>query len=393
MRIGLVVDATCDLPPEFLAAHGIRVMPIGIRLGEQRLIDRRDPDTTLSFYRDHLPKVGSKDGSQPLSAAELQQWFLDELVTDFDYVVCLTVDSLRSPIFEHATQASFGLLQHYHERRHAAGIAGPFTLRVLDSHSVFAGIACLAAEGTRLLAQGSHPNALRTRLEQLSQQTCTYLVADDLGHLRRRGFQKGDRSGFVDRVKGAALGLGSLLDVKPVFSLADGEDKPVALSPSFEKSAEKLFGYALARVQAGELLAPQLGLSYAGEHAVVPMADVLAGGGLVEGDHRETGGLGFEDHVAEGLRQAWEEEQVARGVVGGQGFAALDAAEQRFGQVPFEVLALRPVAHQYQAQLQLRMGGAERAEGAAEQAEVLLRRQPADVQYGDVLFAQAPAPA
>ncbi|HBO4206604.1 TPA: DegV family protein [Pseudomonas aeruginosa] len=265
MRIGLVVDATCDLPPEFLAAHGIRVMPIGIRLGEQRLIDRRDPDTTLSFYRDHLPKVGSKDGSQPLSAAELQQWFLDELVTDFDYVVCLTVDSLRSPIFEHATQASFGLLQHYHERRHAAGIAGPFTLRVLDSHSVFAGIACLAAEGTRLLAQGSHPNALRTRLEQLSQQTCTYLVADDLGHLRRRGFQKGDRSGFVDRVKGAALGLGSLLDVKPVFSLADGEDKPVALSPSFEKSAEKLFGYALARVQAGELLAPQLGLSYAGD--------------------------------------------------------------------------------------------------------------------------------
>lgn len=265
MRIGLVVDATCDLPPEFLAAHGIRVMPIGIRLGEQRLIDRRDPDTTLSFYRDHLAKVGSKDGSQPLSAAELQQWFLDELVTDFDYVVCLTVDSLRSPIFEHATQASFGLLQHYHERRHAAGIAGPFTLRVLDSHSVFAGIACLAAEGTRLLAQGSHPNALRTRLEQLSQQTCTYLVADDLGHLRRRGFQKGDRSGFVDRVKGAALGLGSLLDVKPVFSLADGEDKPVALSPSFEKSAEKLFGYALARVQAGELLAPQLGLSYAGD--------------------------------------------------------------------------------------------------------------------------------
>ena len=123
------------------------------------------------------------------------------------------------------------------------------------------------------------------------------------------------------------------------------------------------------------------------------MADVLAGGGLVEGDHRETGGLGFEDHVAEGLRQAWEEEQVARGVVGGQGFAALDAAEQRFGQVPFEVLALRPVAHQYQAQLQLRMGGAERAEGAAEQAEVLLRRQPADVQHGDVLFAQAPAPA
>ncbi|MGV8744207.1 DegV family protein, partial [Pseudomonas aeruginosa] len=33
MRIGLVVDATCDLPPEFLPGTGIRGMPIGVRLG------------------------------------------------------------------------------------------------------------------------------------------------------------------------------------------------------------------------------------------------------------------------------------------------------------------------------------------------------------------------
>lgn len=99
-------------------------------------------------------------------------------------------------------------------------------------------------------------------LEQLSRQICIYLVADDPGHLRRCGLQKGDRSGFVDRVKGMTLGLGSLLDVKPVFGLTDGEDKPVALSPSFEEPAEKLFGYTLAWVQVGELLALQLGLSY-----------------------------------------------------------------------------------------------------------------------------------
>lgn len=73
MRIDLVVDVTCDLPPKFLTARGIRVMPIGIRLGGQRLIDRRDPDTTLSFCRDHLPKVGNKGGNQSLFAAELQQ--------------------------------------------------------------------------------------------------------------------------------------------------------------------------------------------------------------------------------------------------------------------------------------------------------------------------------
>ena len=65
MRIGLVVDATCDLPPEFLSANNIRVLPIGIRVGQRRIIDDRDPDTTLRFYAEELPKVAPEDGSEP----------------------------------------------------------------------------------------------------------------------------------------------------------------------------------------------------------------------------------------------------------------------------------------------------------------------------------------
>ncbi|MNM84861.1 DegV domain-containing protein [compost metagenome] len=265
MRVGLVVDATCDLPPEFLAAHDIRVLPIGIRLGERRIIDARDVETTARFYAEDLPKVGPEDASEPLSAAETQRWFLDELVTDFDYVICLTVTRQRSPIFENATQASFSLLQNYHERRNSAGISGPFTLRVIDSRTVFGGLGALAAEGARLIAEGGHPNAVRTRLEELSHQMSTFVIADDLGHVRRRGFQKGERNKLGDRLRGAFLGIGSMLDMKPVLSLVQGEDKPVSVSPSYEKSAERLLTFAMARVEAGDLLAPQLCLSYAGD--------------------------------------------------------------------------------------------------------------------------------
>lgn len=265
MRVGLVVDATCDLPPEFLAAHDIRILPIGIRLGERRIVDARDVEATARFYAEELPSVGPDDASVPLSAAETQNWFLDELVTDFDYVICLTVTRQRSPIFENATQASFGLLQNYHERRNAAGIGGPFTLRVIDSRSVFGGLGVLAAEGARLLAEGGHPNAVRTRLEELSHQLCTFVIADDLSHVRRRGFQKGERNKLSDRLRGAFLGIGSMLDMKPVLSLVQGEDKPVSVSPSYEKSAERLLAFATARVEAGELLAPHMCLSYAGD--------------------------------------------------------------------------------------------------------------------------------
>lgn len=269
MRIGLVVDASCDLPQDFLLKHRIPVLPIRIRLGEQSLVDRRVPQATQAFYRELLPKVAPGDGSEPLQVAEMQEWFLEELVTRYDQVICLTISAQRSAIFEHATQASFGLLQRYRERRAAAGVAGHFAMRVVDGRSIFAGSAVLAAEAVRLIGDGAHPNAVRTRLEQLAGQVCTFLVADDLGHLRRRGFQKGARGGLLDRLRGAALGLGSLLDVKPVISVQQGEDKPVALAPSFDNAAEKLLAHARMRVLAGELLAPQLCISFAGELSLV----------------------------------------------------------------------------------------------------------------------------
>ncbi|WP_044873568.1 DegV family protein [Pseudomonas sp. LFM046] len=265
MRIGLVVDATCDLPQDFLQKHRIPVLPIRIHLAGQSLMDRRVPQATQAFYRDLLPKVGSEDRSEPLQVAEMQEWFLETLVTRFDQVLCLTLSAQRSLIFEHATQASFGLLQRYRERRAAAGVAGHFAMRVLDGGNIFAGTAVLAAEAIRLIGDGAHPNSLRARLEQLSGQVCTFLVPDDLGHLRRRGFRKGERGGLIDHLRGAALGLGSLLDVKPVISVQQGEDKPVSLAPSFDKAAEKLLAHARARVLAGDLLAPQLCMSFAGE--------------------------------------------------------------------------------------------------------------------------------
>ena len=60
MRTGLVVDATCDLPQEFLAAHGIRVLPIRIHLGRDALVDRRVPEATRQFYAEQLASVAPR---------------------------------------------------------------------------------------------------------------------------------------------------------------------------------------------------------------------------------------------------------------------------------------------------------------------------------------------
>ena len=43
MRIGVAIDAACDLPQDFLERNGIAVMPITVKVDGQKFKDDRDP--------------------------------------------------------------------------------------------------------------------------------------------------------------------------------------------------------------------------------------------------------------------------------------------------------------------------------------------------------------
>lgn len=258
-RIGILVDSACDLPQDHIARHGIRILPITIHLPGGDLVDRRDPEETRDFY---ARRAGSaaEAGSSPLSVAQMRELFLSRLVLDHDFVFCLTIASSRSPIFEHARQAGLSILTDYKSVRAAAGIPGPFALRVIDSQTLFAGQGVIAAELVRQLAAGeANANRLRERAEMLAQNTYGYMVPRDLFHLRTRAQQKGDRSvGLVGAM------LGSALDIKPLLRGWRNQTGPVAKLRGFDEGARRLFEFAGTRVKAG-LLAPVVCLSYGGE--------------------------------------------------------------------------------------------------------------------------------
>ncbi len=72
MRIGLVVDAGCDLPYDFAREHGVEILPITLRIDDQTYIDRRDPEQTGEFYRAHLANKGNAE-TAPFSVDEMKQ--------------------------------------------------------------------------------------------------------------------------------------------------------------------------------------------------------------------------------------------------------------------------------------------------------------------------------
>lgn len=313
MRIGVAIDAACDVPQEFLERNGIAVMPITVKVDGQSFKDNRDP-VEIQRFRDQ--KMGSRSHSaetEPSSVEDVQNLFLDRMVRDFDCVVCLTIMATRSPIHDNVIKASFAILKNYRPIREAAGVTGPFLMRVVDTRTIFAGPGPVIAETVRMIQTGKSPAEVRERAAHVADCSYGYMLPRDLNYLRSRARSKGDRS-----VSLVSSMLGTALDIKPILRAHRGETGPVGKVRGFEHGAQTLFEYASKRVQAG-LLVPSLSISYGGDlddmrnlpgyhsltricgDAGVEMLEApMSITGMVNvGEGAMTLGLASEDHVAE----------------------------------------------------------------------------------------------
>ena len=259
MRIGLVVDSACDVPAEFISANDIVVLPIQVRVDGTTLTDDRGDAVTQRFLRENLGARGHAAETEPLGVEAIRDLFLSRLVIDYDCVFCLTITSTRSPVHANASAASFAILKDYRPIRRAAGVEGPFLMRVIDTGNLFAAQGITAIEAARLIRAGESPGRIRERIESLAQKTYGYMLPRDLYYLRARAQKKGDHS-----VGWLTATLGSALDIKPVLRGFRGTTAPVAKMRGFDIGARALFDHAVRRVRAG-LVTPTLCLSYGGD--------------------------------------------------------------------------------------------------------------------------------
>ncbi len=261
MKIGLVVDSTCDLPLTFLREQNVEIMPITLHFGDDRYVDKRDPEATIQFYEKLIPEHNLYAESEPFSVEEIRDLFLERLVTRFDRVLVVAIASTRSEIFNNATRASFAILKGYRERRRAANMEGNFMLRVLDSGQLFTGEGVLVWELLRWLRANpeAHLDVLKRYAENFKRQVFGYVVPQDLFYLRTRARQRGDHS-----VGWFQFQMGTKLDIKPIVEAHRGDTYPIAKVRHFEAAVDQLMMRAIERMKAGRLLSPVVVMSYAG---------------------------------------------------------------------------------------------------------------------------------
>jgi DegV family protein with EDD domain len=196
-KIRVVTDSACDLSAAVAAEHGITVVPLSIRFGNEEFVDGRDLTTEEFWARCKASQVLPETAAP--SPGAFQEAFLAAASDGCDGILSLSLSGGVSATFQAATAA-------------AKAVADTIEVRALDSRSMTMGLGLMILDVAELAATGADLDTLAARVAELVPRTSVFGAVENLEHLEKGG-----------RIGSARALLGSLLSIKPVVTLVDGE--------------------------------------------------------------------------------------------------------------------------------------------------------------------------
>ncbi|MDP7587497.1 MAG: DegV family protein [SAR202 cluster bacterium] len=212
MTVRIVTDSSADLPADLVQQHGITVLPCYVLVDDQTFKDGVEikPD---DFYRLLQAEGRFPTTAQP-TVADFQEVYRD-LAGQGDQVLSIHVSGKLSGTLNSAEQAK-------------ASLDGE-EIEIVDSQlaSIPLGLAVLAAATT-----ASEGGSLQEVAEKVRQGLSLHhglFALDTLEYLHKGG-----------RIGKARAFMGSVLHVKPILRLQDGEAHPVERPRNRERAMRRL---------------------------------------------------------------------------------------------------------------------------------------------------------
>ncbi len=193
--VKVVTDSTSDLPPEIAQELGITIVPAYVHFGSQSYRDGVDITPEQIYERMSTGSV------HPTTSSPAPGDFTDvynRLSEETDEIVCLTVTSKQSAVYEAAMTGK-------------QSFQGKCRVEVIDSQSVTMGLGLMAMLAAREARSGKTIDDVLEAVRSAIPRTHGMALLDTIKHAL-----KGGRLG-----RGGGL-LGSLVKVKPMLDIKDG---------------------------------------------------------------------------------------------------------------------------------------------------------------------------
>ncbi|AKG53862.1 DegV family protein [Dehalogenimonas sp. WBC-2] len=237
----IITDSTSDLTPALAKEFDISVVPLTVSFGRESFLDRVDISTDEFYHRlstqDIFPTT-----TQPSPNAFLNVF--KKLSRETDEILVITISKRLSGTFDSAL-SSVPLLEKPGCR-----------IEVVNSGTTAAALGLLVIWASKQATSGMPLDELKKAVEDRAPDSKPVMAFDTLKYLAK--------GGRIGRAQGLA---GSLLSIKPVLTIRDGEVAPLTRVRSMAGGIDVLYNFAASHKNIDEM---------AVEHATTPdLADAL----------------------------------------------------------------------------------------------------------------------
>ena len=191
MKTRIIVDSTADLMPQY--QQRVSVVPLTVHFGDEEFIDGVTIDHK-TFYEKLVESDALPTTSQATPDAFMQEF--EKAKQAGEAAVVITLSSTFSGTYQSAAIAA----------------ADYDNIYIVDSSTAAMGSGILVELAFRMLDSGMGAEEIAQALEEEKKKIVIVALVDTLEYLKKGG-----------RISKAVALAGSLLNIKPVLSVVDGE--------------------------------------------------------------------------------------------------------------------------------------------------------------------------
>ena len=213
MTVKVITDSTADLPPALAEELGITVVPLNVHFGTEVYRDGVEI-TADEFYRRLVTASRLPTTSQPTPGDFLSAY--DEMGQTTDEILSVHISAKLSGTMNSATQAR----EEY---------GGESRIEIIDSLQGSMGLGMLAIAAAEAARRGGSLDDVVTETRAALPNVGFIGLVDTLEYLEKGG-----------RIGKAQAFMGSLLRIKPLLTIRDGEAHPLERARTRAKGVDRI---------------------------------------------------------------------------------------------------------------------------------------------------------
>jgi len=215
-KVAIVTDSTAFLEPGVAQELDITVVPLNVQIGDETLRD--GIDITPEAFLQRLERGGPLPRTSPPSVQTFERVYAD-LHMHTDRILSIHISGQLSQTLRHAQLGAESLL-------------GRCEIAVIDSLTTSLGLGILATNAAKAAKEGADLDEIVRLVRGLIPHIYIVFYVNEMDYLER-----GRRIGSAHAI------LGSMLNIKPLLFVEDGEIIPLEKVRTHEKAIEKLFEF------------------------------------------------------------------------------------------------------------------------------------------------------